>query len=347
VGETAAGALGGAVDQYERASAAVAAAIIEHLPAGPPGPDGRLPLDDDATLRLAASITIDGIVAEQAALLIQLQEPEEPITTQRTRQLTALEAASLGDDLVTACAPLLAEVGGASGEPAAGSSVATHAYRILDRAGGDMVNTLRRGLRPWEHVAEDLAGQLGKAAAEWAAGAFPQVAQLAQGLRGLFARVWRVVAFKVDALAGGRGAELMKELIKLVHVSEWLNDAARTGAALALGKLLKADDAIGEADQLVRDHPDKYSAAMRACEEVDDHHRRRRRAVPWLNKSLPAFTLIHPPAGTGLRLAATVTLLVYSLWLAHDHIDSPVLGQLRLPRNPGLRTKICEALEVP
>ena len=45
--------------------------------------------------------------------------------------------------------------------------------------------------------------------------------------------------------------------------------------------------------------------------------------------------------------ALRTRIVLHEKGLAHDHIDSPVLGQLRLPRNPGLRTKICEALEVP
>ena len=339
VGEQAATGLDSAAERYEQSSAAVAAAIIEYLPGGPRGPDDRLPLDGDASLRLAGSVAIDGIVAAQAALLIQLQEPEEPLTAQQTRPLTPLELASLGD-LVTACAPLLDEIAGRHGEPPAGSTVATHADRILDRAGGDVVGTVR-ALLPVDHAVKDLAGQLAKAAADWVKDELPQVVQVAAGLRRLLARAWRQVTFKVHALVGEHGGELMEPLTG--ELSKWLDDVARSGTALAIGKLLKADDAIAAADQLVIDHPDKHGAAMHACEEVDDHHKRRRWAVPWLNRSLPACALLHP-AGIAIQLGAGTTLLVYSLWLAHDHIDSPVLANVRLPKNPGLRTKIQEAV---
>jgi hypothetical protein len=337
-GEVAAAALDNVTPLYEQSSAAVAAAIIGHLPGGSPGPDGWPPLDGDATLRLAASMAIDATVAAQAALLIQLQEPEQPITIEQTRALTALELADLGD-LVAECAPLLEEIGGAIEQPPTGSSVATHAHRILDRAGRDVLGTVH-ALLPWEHAAKDLAVLIDGVAADWVKDTLPDVAQAAAGLRRLLAAAWRQVTFDIHALVGEHGGRLMD---LLGHMSDLLTDAAGSGAALVLGKLLQADQAIADAQELVDSHPDRVAAAMRACEEVDGHHHHRRRAVPLLNKALPKCKFIHP-YGLAAQVTAAVALLIYSLWLAHDHIDSPVLAGVRLPKNPGLQTEIRRAL---
>ncbi len=261
----------------------------------------------------------------------------------QARPLTPAERDSLGEGLVSACRPLLAELGGNGGAVPQGSTVATHVRQILRRAGDDIVGTLH-ALLPWEHAARTLITQLAGSAADWAVDMLPQLAQALSGLRGLMARAWRQAGFKIRALTGELGGQLMGLLGKAF---EWLKDkAGSAAAAAALRGLLQADDVIRAADKLIADHPDKVGRAMRACEEVDEHHQRRRRAVPLLNRALPACALIHP-AGLGVQVSIGAMLLIYSVWLAHDHVDSDVLPELRLPKNPGLRTKIREALNAP
>jgi hypothetical protein len=64
---------------------------------------------------------------------------------------------------------------------------------------------------------------------------------------------------------------------------------------------------------------------------VVKHHENRRKAVRPLNLALPICQLLHGP-GLALQVAATAMLLVYEVWLAHDHLDSPVLKDVRLPK---------------
>ena len=40
------------------------------------------------------------------------------------------------------------------------------------------------------------------------------------------------------------------------------------------------------------------------------------------------------PRADIVEAVAAATLLIYSIWLAHDHLDSPVLAKLRLPKKP-------------
>jgi hypothetical protein len=47
-----------------------------------------------------------------------------------------------------------------------------------------------------------------------------------------------------------------------------------------------------------------------------------------------------PVAGLQVQIAATALLLIYEVWLAHDHLDSLILPQIRLPRNSGLLTAV-------
>jgi hypothetical protein len=132
----------------------------------------------------------------------------------------------------------------------------------------------------------------------------------------------------------------------LGDVFDWLPNAARSGAALAVGKILRADDAITAADRLIGQDQSKAKAAIQACEVVVAHHKRRCRGVHRLNKALPLCAVVHP-AGVPLQPIAGVAVLIYSIWLAHDHLDSCVLSRIRLPKNPGLLTKISEAVGAP
>jgi hypothetical protein len=338
-------ALNAAAQVYERSSALVAANIIEYLPSGDTTQDGRLLLDEDASLRLAAAIAIDAEVASQAALLIQLQEPQElqeSDTGQPLRSLTALELVSLGDDLVPACQELFRELRGETSPAPSGSSVATHAHRILGRAGDDVVDTLH-AMVSGEHELGHLATQLAEGLNDWVGGMLPQVSQALSALRRLLVGAWRAAVFKIQALVGEHGREVLSAL---GDVFDWLPKAIRSGAALALGWALQADDVVAAVKKLVGAEQSKFAVAIAACEVVDAHHEKRCRAVRKLNRALPMLAPFHA-GGVPLQPIAGVAVLIYSTWLAHDHLDSRVLPGIRLPKNPGLLTKISEAVGAP
>jgi hypothetical protein len=89
----------------------------------------------------------------------------------------------------------------------------------------------------------------------------------------------------------------------------------------------------------VHQNPARAGTEIDACQKVDKHHQQRRRAAPFLNRALPACRLI-PGSGLALEAVAAAALLIYGVWLAHDHLDSPILASARLPKNSGPLTEI-------
>jgi hypothetical protein len=114
-----------------------------------------------------------------------------------------------------------------------------------------------------------------------------------------------------------------------------VNDLIIDGARNLLGGLLDAPQVLDDGDELLAVRP----AALAACESVVEHHRRQQRFIRLLNKTLPVLFTCHAPVGA----AAAATLIIFSVWTAHDHIDSPRLRGVRFPGNPGLLLAIRDA----
>ena len=343
--------LDAAANRYEQASLEVAGIIIGQLAAA--GDQDTPRLDDDATTKLAASIAIDAKVAEQAALLLEIQE-QRILASQPPRRLAGAEIDDLGEDLATAAQELIAELGqrgngpltpespGPAGNPGpgpAGRTIEPYVLNILDLAGGDFLDTLS-ALVSWERRVCDLITEIGGTAAAWFTAALPQLAERWSALRKLLARAWRLVLAKVSVLAGQHAHELLAVLgDNPFTLMRHMKDRA---AGAVLGEVLNTSKVIRIADSYLSNASDNAAnTALRECRRVVDHHERRRKAVPWLNRALPACVLVHL-SGFPLKTVAGVTLLIYSVWLAHDHLDSPVLENLRMPKNPGL-LKVVEA----
>lgn len=341
--DPAAEALEPAAEKYEQTSLTVAGFIIDHLVVSPGNGSARF--DDDATTRLTALIAIDAKIAEQAALLTEMRAPQGPGDEPQTRPLAEPEIEDLGPELDPACQPMFEELRQGnqattvSGPPA--ETVQHYVDEILYRAGQDVVGTISSSLS-WEiRIRDILAHQLAQVLG-WPQDALNQLAHGLWALRRLLARALRQVLLKVSALAGQHAKKIAETIIENF---QQLQDAIRHGPGQALGLILQVQGKADQAEALVRAaQPDKAAAAMRACQEVDDHHYRRRRAVKWLNKALPACRMIHT-GGLAVEAVAAAVLLIYSIWLAHDHLDSPVLEDARLPKDPGLLTEVKAAVE--
>jgi hypothetical protein len=120
-------------------------------------------------------------------------------------------------------------------------------------------------------------------------------------------------------------------------------DAEGWGGGKVLGMALQSREPQVKAQKLVDDNRDRVWEAKEACEKVDAHHKKMRKLVRPLNAALPGLQLI-PVCGLQLQVIATATLLIYHVSPAHDHLDSPVLQKLRLPKNIGLLTEIQTAV---
>ncbi|GEM_PF-5612746 len=336
-----------AAERYDRASAEAARIIIGQLAAES---DGTLVFDDDAVSKLAVAITIDAKVAEQAALLLEM-EPQY-LDQGRVRGLGQAARDDLGPDVRAECGPLIADLGRAAdagGQPQPGSpcpgapglTITRYVEQILDHASDDMVCTLSK-LMSWEQQTLALIRRIGDAAGPWLQDVLPRLGPGWSALRHLLARAWRQVIHKVACLVGRHGSKLLEELG--ADPFDLLDRAVRQGRMAVLAGLLDTAAVIRETDALLGPAgPQKAAAALRRCDTVLRHYDKRRRAVPMLNKALPACSLVSL-SGFPLKTVAGVTLLLYSLWMAHDHLDSPRLESLRLPRNPGLRRAVEEAL---
>jgi hypothetical protein len=146
------------------------------------------------------------------------------------------------------------------------------------------------------------------------------------------------VLSKVSLLVGPHASGVGQFVVSLVQ--PFVPDAEGWGGGKVLGKALQVGEPQVRTQKLVDDNQDRAGNAKEACEKVDAHHTRMRKPVRLLlNAALPGLQLI-PVHGLQLQVIATAMLLIDHVWLAHDHLDSPVLNKLRLPKNIGLLTEV-------
>jgi hypothetical protein len=110
------------------------------------------------------------------------------------------------------------------------------------------------------------------------------------------------------------------------------NSLAGHGIADLLWRVLDGDRVVAAGDGRLAVAPGN----IKFCQQVVDHHAKQRRIVWLVNKALPVLVGCHVVAGASVA----AVLLILSVWMAHDHIDSPVLRTIRIPGNHGLLTAI-------
>lgn len=347
--------LDAARQEYELSSLGITGLLLEQLAVLPEG-DGELDsdgeriiglLDDDVTTRLTVLIEIDAKIAEQASVLTEVQTPEAATSVPETRPLTEPELADLGPAIADSCEPMFSELrrdeetDPPHQQPPAPDSPDVEEYfdAILNRAGGDITGTITSSLSWVNRITAVLANPSGSFAA-WSKDA---LAQGIAALRRLLIGSWRQVLHKVSLLVGQHAVQAGQVGVAILKRFDVIRNVASRGTGHILGKVLRADEVIDQAQALVDVDPARAGAAIAGCQKVDKHHQKRRRAVPVLNKALPACRLI-PAHGSALEAVAAATLLIYSIWLAHDHVDSPVMASLRLPKNPGLLAAVQAAV---
>jgi hypothetical protein len=316
---------------------------------------GRLnenPLDDDARTRLADALAIDTKASEQLALLQAIQEPPRPGGAGATRALSNAEAADLGDDLDTAAQGIFADLRNGNRVPTVGRhlasgspSVRPYVKRMLDESGKDMIKTLASAV-PFAHELAGVLAGAGERAGLWDEKSLKRLERAARWLDRARLKLWGEVIAKIRLLLG---RDTLAAATEIGDPSDLLDELAGNGASRALVRLLKVESPVRRADWAISKHPSLAGRAVDACEDVEEHHQRRRRAMPWANRALAAggkLSLLHGGAGVGVGALAGGALLMYSFWNAHDHVDSPVAGQVRIPGNPGILSSVNTALGI-
>ena len=313
---------------------------------------GENPLDDDARTRLADALAIDAKASEQLALLQAIQEPPRSGGAGTTRALSNAEAADLGDDLATAAQGIFADLRNGNRvpivgrHPAGGSpSVRPYVKRMLDESGKDMIKTLASAVPFAQELAGVLAGA-GERAGLWDEKSLKWLERAARWLDRARLKLWEEVIAKIRLLLG---EDTLAAATEIGDPNNLLDELAGNGASRALVRLLKVDSPVRRADWAISKHPSSAGRAMDACTDVEEHHQRRRRAMPWANRALAAggkLSLLHGGAGVGVGALAGGALLMYSFWNAHDHVDSPVVGRVRIPGNPGILSSVNTALGI-
>jgi len=350
--------LDAAAERYEQTSAEVTGLITPYLVINPPGgadqTAGDVPVsqDDDAVMRMSALLEIDATVVRYTAVITALRDPQGSGYGLRPGPLTQVELDDLGAaGPAQTSEPAFAELRKANSAAAPPSAPPAEAPRarppkfevkpyfdvILNRAGTDIAGTIASGLAWEKSIAHALSHTI-KDFANWLPGSLRHALT---PLRRLLIRGWRQVLSKVSLLVGPHASDLGQFIVSIVQ--PFVPDTEGWGGGKVLGMALQIREPQVKAQKLVDDNPDRAWEAKEACEKVDAHHKKMRKPVRLLNAALPALQLI-PVHGLQLQVIATATLLIYQVSLAHDHLDSPVLQKVRLPKNIGLLTEIQTAV---
>jgi hypothetical protein len=333
-----------AARRYEETSAVLAGLIVERLftTVGGAGGQAATRWDDDAGVRLIALLEVDATVVRYATVLITLRDPEGAGHLLRAGPLRREELAALGAGVAQACAPAFADLRRESGTavpPAVRSTgspvldVQQYFDAILDRAAAEIIGTIASGLA-WEQlIGHALMHAIGDLSNWLPAG----LRQDLTPLRRLLVRGWRQALSKVSLMVGPDAASVGQFVAGIF--GEFLPDAEEWGVAATLRRTLRAGETQEEAQKLVDDNPRRAPQVTQACEKVNTHHAGQQKAIRLLNAALPGCHLL-PGPGLPLQVIATALLLIYEVWLAHDHLDSPVMENRRLRRNVGLLREI-------
>ena len=201
---------------------------------------------------------------------------------------------------------------------------------ILHKGTADMLGTAGAALPLAHHVQQllgthDLAINAPALLGEALAGS----RKLWDNLRRVAARAWQDLLTKLSRWTtqidqvGGWFAEQGQRVV------DWLGTH---GVNWLLWRMLNGREVVALGDEALIGTPD----ALGECDPVVKHHAKQRRYVPLLNKALPVLITWNAPAGA----SAAAILLIFSIWTAHDHIDSPLLQGVRIPGNPGLLTAL-------
>jgi hypothetical protein len=338
-----------AAEQYERTSVEVAGLITEQLvvalnvPADQADGGTDVQVDDDAADRMTALIEVDAAILSYTTTITALRDPDGDGNALRTGALNEEELAALAPEgLAQSCAPAFAVLRDgidAAPPPVAGAAdiepfkVKPYFDEILSRTSADILRTVASGIA-WEaaiahallHRIADLGTRLPAPARHgWTA------------LRRLLGRAWRQGLSKIATLVGPDAAQFGHYVANIVNGV--VPDIEGWGIGRALRTVLQIDEPQKDAQELVDGMPGRVVQVREACDKVKAHHFDRRKPVRGFTIALGGCKFI-PVAGLQVQIVATALLLIYEVWLAHDYLDSPMLPNLRLPRNSGLLTAV-------
>jgi hypothetical protein len=112
-----------------------------------------------------------------------------------------------------------------------------------------------------------------------------------------------------------------------------------------LGWALDRDELVQACNRLLTGKPhDIVRNAEKLCDEVAKANKKRMSHLNWANVALGVgATHLRLLGGDILIAAIAVTLIVYVLYLTHDHLDSSALRFLP-DHDPGIRTRVKEAV---
>ena len=108
-----------------------------------------------------------------------------------------------------------------------------------------------------------------------------------------------------------------------------------------LGWILNRSELVQACNTMLSGKPhDIVRAAENKCDEVSKANKKRMSHLNWATVALGmGATHLRLVGGDILIAAIVITLIVYVLYLTHDHLDSSALGFLP-DRTPGIRAKV-------
>jgi hypothetical protein len=335
-----------ASQRYEEASTILLGAIVPHLIVRANGDAVR---DHDAVARMIAVQQTGAEIVLYTSLIIAFRDPAPDDQALRPGALSVAELDTLGHATVAEeCAPAFTRLHRADAaaatssvkttEPAVPAAFKVKPYfdTILGQAAGDVIGTIGSGL-PWKKMIDadlaDAVHKLGIRSVDW-------LQKTVNKLRLLLIRAWRQVLTNVRLLVGPDAQEVGTVAGEILD--NYRPDAVGWTLSTVLGKTLKIHESESAAQQVADQYPARASQMKDACDKVGDHYADHRKVLRRLNPALP-FLLLIPGYGVQAQVTAAALLLLYEVWLAHDHLDSPVLEKLRIRGNTGLRTAVTAA----
>jgi hypothetical protein len=362
--------IGGAVDSYVAASDAVGGQIVLALrePSAQGAPDG------DAVARLAASIGMDLRFAEELVALSRV-EPEDDLAedqefvvdfaaaTQDVLGANVREEVELikyfianGEEYESSAdartpAPPLPEdpypsIQGGSEAPSS-EVVLANIGKIVSGGGGTLAETISQAAAGPFLAAVGVSGSLNTLLGPLLGKAVNKV------LTGTESKWWRkisrgffrLVNLVIKKIRAAMGLEALRPYFdSLRDLIDRLT--GKVGGGL-LGLVIDRPELERACDQMLSGKDsDVILGAGTACQKVADAHEKRLGYVGYGNFILggaAGAAGILKLAGSDVLIAvAAVALIIYTVWLVHDHLDSSKLQFL--PNHvPGIRTEVQKA----
>jgi hypothetical protein len=341
--------LDAAADRYEQTSIVLTGLIAQQLVrrsadgADDAADDAAFQQDDDAAAGMTALLEIDAALLNYTTMITALRDSDGAEYALRPGQLTEAELDALSDQETAQAYDSAFEVlrgGIGAGTPLIAGAATTTPFdvgpyfdAILSRTSADILGTVASGVAWEKMIAHALLHQIADFGTR-----LPKPLQHGwTALRRLLGKAWRQGLSKILLLVGPAAASIGQFTGGIVAL--FAPDVEGWGIAAVLRKALNIKKPQEEAQNLAAGKPERAAEVEKACSDVQAHHLSRRKAVRFLNAALTGCKYI-PVYGLQLQIGATALLLIYEVWLAHDHLDSPVLAKIRIPKNSGLLTGV-------